>query len=83
MTIVSRFRSWRARRASTRARDRLDRLLASRHVRLGRYTDDSLAWLEIDGFRLYFDGPEERKTVTTYQPEERKRTLILTNYRQP
>ena len=67
-------------RRQKRAIQRLEKML-THGVTLHRYTDDSLAWLELEGQRFYFDVGELRSKVKTYMPEERERTLLTTKYR--
>lgn len=74
---LPRFHAWLAARRTRLHIAALDRLL--RGASLNRYSDDSLAWLELHGHRFYFDGSEDLKLITTYQPEERQRRLIITH----
>jgi hypothetical protein len=79
--LLSALRAWRHRRRFRRDATRLDRLLKRHGVVLHRYTDDSLAWLDVGGTRFYFEGTTLRQQITTYVPDERTRTLLTTKYR--
>lgn len=74
-------RAWLDHRRLMRDTKTLDRLLKRQGVVLHRYTDDSLAWLDVRGARFYFEGTTLRQDITTYVPHERTRTLLTTKYR--